>query len=99
MLAWVDRFAEQPSIQAAVAPNLEGMFGESLTIYNHTVGVVPLDSGDANTGQVLSDMLSSDLWSFGLPFALTTGRGDVLVAYYSGSVAGGMSFYIARLRV
>ena len=78
--------------------DVDGEFGESLTLYNHAVGIVPPADTTANTGQVLSDMLASELWSFGLPFAETAKDGDVLVAYYSGS-KGCMDINIARLRV
>lgn len=66
--------------------------------YHHAAGIVPPADTTANTGQVLSDMLASELWSFGLPFAETAKDGDVLVAYYSGS-KGCMDINIARLRV
>ena len=41
VLAWVDLFADQPSIRAATARSLDGEFGESLTLYNHAVSIVP----------------------------------------------------------
>lgn len=98
VLAWVDRFAEQPSIRAAIAPGPEGSFGKSMTIYNHAVDVAP-ENASADTGQILSDMLSSELWSFGLPFAqAAAGRGHVMIAYYSGT-SSCMNINIARLRV
>ena len=34
VLAWVDRFGEQPAIRAAVAPSLEGEFSAPVTVYS-----------------------------------------------------------------
>ena len=51
-----------------------------------------------DTGDMLADMLSGELWSFGLPFGEVATDGEALVAYYAGSSAERMDFLLARLQ-
>ena len=39
VLAWVDRFGEQPAIRAAGAPSLEGEFSAPVTVYDRTAAL------------------------------------------------------------
>ena len=51
VLGWVDRFCDTPCIRVAVAPNIDGNFGPSLTLYDHTAHAAKALARRARTGQ------------------------------------------------
>ena len=93
VLGWVDRFCDTPCIRVAVAPNIDGNFGPSLTLYDHTAHAAKALARRARTGQkeqagatggsTLEDSEQLSVWTFGLPFAECAADGDVLMAYYA----------------
>ena len=60
VLAWVDRFGEQPAIRAAVAPSLEGEFSAPVTVYDHTAALASTQQ-DSPEDRTVSDPASPAL--------------------------------------
>ena len=92
VLAWVDRFQTR-SIRARSASAIDAPFepASEVVLYEHASADGRTQTPD--TGEMLAEM---NLWSFGLPFAEALPSGDVLIAYYAGSL-NCMSIYWARL--
>jgi hypothetical protein len=79
VLAWVDRYGSR-SIRARVSAAIDGVFDSASEVVIYQAASPPRQTGD--TAGMLADM---GLWSFGLPYAETLGRDDVLVVYYAGT--------------
>ncbi len=60
VLAWVDRFGEQPTIRAATAPSLEGEFSAPVTVYDHTAALASTQQ-DSPEDRTVSDPASPAL--------------------------------------
>jgi len=92
LLAYVDRFGSH-AIRARLASAVDAPFdpASEVVLYTHAEAATE----DGNTGELLAEM---GLWSFGLPYAEALPTGDVLVAYYAGTMDA-LDLYWVRLHL
>jgi hypothetical protein len=94
VLPWVDRFGTR-SIRVRLAPAIDAAFDPTSDVVLYALDQDGVRGADDSTGALLAEM---SLWTFGLPYAESLPDGDVLVAYYAGTIAA-MDIRWARLRI